>query len=70
MHTLITNPSERRRRGFQVLAESLGWVNAVLFLGQLEAGTSNYTEERRTLLPDWDTETLLREAAKLTPSKT
>ena len=69
MHTLITNPSELRRRGFQVLAEGLGWVNAVRFLGQFEAGTSNYTEERRTLLPDWDTETLLREAAKLNPPR-
>lgn len=65
MDTLITNQSELRHRGFQALTEALGWVNAVRFLRQYDPGSGNYTEERRTLLPDWDASTLVREAAKL-----
>jgi hypothetical protein len=63
--TLITNQSELRHRGFQALTEALGWVNAVRFLRQYDPGSGNYTEERRTLLPDWDPSTLVREARKL-----
>jgi hypothetical protein len=66
MDTLITNQSELRHRGFQALTEALGWVNAVRFLRQYDPGSGNYTEERRTLLPDWDASTLVREARKLT----
>ena len=65
MDTLITNQSELRHRGFQALVEALGWVNAVRFLRQYDPGSGNYTEERRTLLPDWDASTLVREARKL-----
>jgi predicted nucleic acid-binding Zn ribbon protein len=65
MDTLITNQSELRHRGFQALTEALGWVNAVRFLRQYDPGSGNYTEERRTLLPDWDASTLVREAQKL-----
>ena len=65
MDTLITNQSELRLRGFQALTEALGWVNAVRFLRQYDPGSGNYTEERRTLLPDWDASTLVREARKL-----
>ena len=65
MDTLITNQSELRHRGFQALTEALGWVNAVRFLRQYDPGSGNYTEERRTLLPDWDASTLVREARKL-----
>jgi len=65
MDTLITNQSELRHRGFRALTEALGWVNAVRFLRQYEPGAGNYTEERRALLPDWDAETLVREARKL-----
>lgn len=65
MDTLITNQSELRHRGFQALTEALGWVNAVRFLRQYDPGSGNYTEERRTLLPDWDASTLVREAGKL-----
>ncbi len=65
MDTLITNQSELRHRGFQALTEALGWVNAVRFLRQYDPGSGNYTEERRTLLPDWDATTLVREARKL-----
>jgi hypothetical protein len=65
MDTLITSQSELRHRGFQALTEALGWVNAVRFLRQYDPGSGNYTEERRTLLPDWDASTLVREARKL-----
>jgi hypothetical protein len=65
MDTLITNQSELRHRGFQALTEALGWVNAVRFLRQYDPGSGNYTEERRTLLPDWDASTLIRETRRL-----
>jgi hypothetical protein len=65
METLITNQSELRHRGFQALTEALGWVNAVRFLRQYDPGSGNYTEERRTLLPEWDAATLVRETRKL-----
>ena len=65
MDKLITNQSELRNRGFQALTEALGWVNAVRFLRQYDPGSGNYTEERRTLLPDWDASTLVQEARKL-----
>jgi hypothetical protein len=61
MSAIITNPVELRRRGFDVLVASLGWVNAVRFLQQYEAGAGDYTKEREQLLPDWDAERLMRE---------
>lgn len=71
MDTLITNQNELRHRGFQALTEALGWVNAVRFLRQYDPGSGNYTEERKTLLPDWDASTLVREARGLQmPRKT
>ena len=69
MDTLITNQNELRHRGFQALTEALGWVNAVRFLRQYDPGSGNYTEERRTLLPDWDASTLVREARNLQASR-
>ncbi len=65
MEALITNQSELRNRGFRALAEALGWANAVRFLRQYDPGAGNYTEERRTLLPDWDAETLLQKIKEL-----
>lgn len=65
MDALITNQAELRHRGFQALTEALGWVNAVRFLRQYDPGSGDYTEERRTLLPDWDALTLVRESRKL-----
>jgi predicted nucleic acid-binding Zn ribbon protein len=67
--TLITNQSELRHRGFQALTEALGWVNAVRFLRQYDPGSGNYTEERRTLLPDRDASALVREARDLQVSR-
>jgi hypothetical protein len=63
--TLITNQSELRHRGFRALTEALGWVNAVRFLRQYDPGAGNYTEERRTLLPEWDASTLVQQARGL-----
>ena len=65
MEALIINPSELRNRGFRALAEALGWPNAVRFLRQYDPGSGNYTEERRTLLPDWDVSTLIQKAKEL-----
>jgi hypothetical protein len=62
---LITNQSELRSRGFRALAEALGWANAVRFLRQYDPGAGDYTEERRTLLPDWDANTLIQKAKAL-----
>ena len=65
MEALILNPSELRNRGFRALAEALGWANAVRFLRQFDPGSGNYTEERQSLLPDWDASTLIQKAKKL-----
>lgn len=65
MEALITNQSELRNRGFRALAEALGWANAVRFLRQYDPGAGDYTEERRTLLPDWDALTLVEKAKEL-----
>lgn len=65
MKALITNQSELRNRGFRALVEALGWANAVRFLRQYDPGSGNYTEERRTLLPDWDASTLIENAKEL-----
>jgi len=65
MEALITNQSELRNRGFRALVEALGWVNAVRFLRQYDPGSGNYTEERRTLLPDWDASALIQKAKEL-----
>ncbi|HEX6898427.1 MAG TPA: hypothetical protein VF789_01890 [Thermoanaerobaculia bacterium] len=65
MEALIINQSELRNRGFRALAEALGWPNAVRFLRQYDPGAGDYTEERRTLLPDWDAATLVQKAREL-----
>jgi hypothetical protein len=62
MEALIASQSELRNRGFRALAEALGWANAVRFLRQYDPGAGDYTEERRTLLPEWDASTLLQKA--------
>lgn len=65
MEALISSRSELRQRGFQALVDSLGWANAVRFIHQYDPGTGNYTEERRTLLPQWDSATMARKAKEL-----
>jgi hypothetical protein len=59
MIQVITSPVELRRRGFEVLVASLGWVNAVRFLQQYEVSRHDYTKERDQILPNWDAETLV-----------
>jgi len=65
MDNLAANPPELRARGFKALVDALGWGDAVRFLRQLEPGAGNYTEERDTILPDWDAQTLVRRAAEI-----
>jgi len=62
MTTILMDPVELRRVGFEALVDSLGWVNAVRFLQQYESSRLNYTQERDQLLPSWDSETLVRKA--------
>ena len=61
----ITDPNELRRRGFDALVASLGWVNAVRFLHQYETSTFNYVKEREQILPEWDAATLVRKAREI-----
>jgi hypothetical protein len=65
MNNLAANPTELRARGFKALVDALGWANAVRFLRQFEPGVGNYTEERDTILPDWDAQTLVRKAGEI-----
>ncbi len=65
MEPLIIDPRELRETGFRALTEAIGWVNAVRFLRQLDPGSGDYTEERRTILPEWDAATLLQKAGEL-----
>ena len=62
MNSVIADPVELRRRGFEALVQALGWVNAVRFLGQYEVGQGDYTRERDAFLPDWDAKTLVKQA--------
>ena len=66
MSTTLLEPVELRAKGFEVLAQSLGWVNAVRFIQQYEPSKRNYTEERDGLLPDWNAEEMLRRMKSLT----
>ena len=62
MSSIIADPVELRRRGFEAIAQALGWVNAVRFLHQYEVGQGDYTRERDAFLPHWDAETLVKRA--------
>ena len=62
MEAPIMNQTELRNPGFRALVKALGWANAVRFLRQYDPGSGDYTEERRTLLPEWDASTLLQKA--------
>jgi len=67
MTTRITTPVELRQQGFTALVAALGWVDAVRFIQQYEAGRGNYAQERYQFLPDWDAETLVRKAREGVP---
>lgn len=62
MTSTILDPVELRRQGFAALVKALGWVNAVRFLQQYESGEGDYTKERSSILPDWDADTVVKEA--------
>ena len=62
MSSVIADPVELRRRGFEALEQTLGWVTAVRFIRQYEVGQGDYTRERDTFLPDWDAETVVKRA--------
>ena len=53
--------SEIRERGFALLCEHLGVVNALRFIGQYELGQGDYTRERRELFKDKTVEEIVRE---------
>lgn len=67
MSTAPIEPIELRARGFEVLTQSLGWVNAVRFIQQYERSRMNYTDERDRILPDWDAEELVRRMDDCSP---
>jgi hypothetical protein len=52
-HSLL-DPAELRQRGFDVLVEALGWVNAVRFMHQYETSRLDYMAEREGILPTWN----------------
>src|SRR5207244_12620267 len=60
MSSVLLDPVELRRQGFEALVRSLGWVNAVRFLQQYETSRLDYTAEREHLLPNWDADTLVK----------
>lgn len=43
---------ELNRQAFKTLVEHLGYVNAVRFFKQFDAGTGDYTQERQQWLDD------------------
>ncbi|HEY2881253.1 MAG TPA: hypothetical protein VGJ15_02440 [Pirellulales bacterium] len=67
-HELLT-PSELREKGFQVLVESLGWVNAVRFVQQFDRSKFDYTSERQHSLPNWNAHELLSRSKQISPPK-
>lgn len=60
MTHMLLDPAELRHRGFDVLVDALGWVNAVRFVQQYETSRLDYTAERDRILPEWDREELVR----------
>lgn len=62
MRSSISLPlSEIRERGFALLCEHLGVVDALRFIGQYELGHGDYTEERRSLFGEKTVEEIARE---------
>ena len=66
MNSILSDPVELRRQGFEALVKTLGWVNAVRFLQQYETSRLDYTRERDQILPDWDAQTLMRKLREKT----
>jgi len=58
-YTLL-DPARLRSRGFDVLVDQLGWVNAVRFMQEFETSRLDYTSERDKILPPWSAEELVQ----------
>ena len=69
MSEALLEPVELRARGFEILARSLGWVNAVRFVQQYETSRLDYTRERETMLPDWDAREMVKRFGTRTPEE-
>ncbi|NEO86710.1 MAG: hypothetical protein F6J87_21000 [Spirulina sp. SIO3F2] len=52
-------PIELTRKGFQVLIDGLGYVNAVRFIKQFDQGDGDYTQERSQWLDNLTLEEIL-----------
>ncbi|WP_236143856.1 hypothetical protein [Nostoc sp. CMAA1605] len=46
----MMTPIELRKKGYQVLVENLGQVDAIRFLQQAGWGSGDYTQERKEIL--------------------
>jgi hypothetical protein len=68
MSETLLEPVELRSRGFEVLVQSLGWVNAVRFVQQFETSRLDYTRERDAILPDWDAQALVQRLKGVPPA--
>ncbi len=53
-----------RRRGFRVLAKSLGPVDAIRFIQQFDPGHGDYTADRERILDNAGVDELAEEAGK------
>ncbi|MEX2215613.1 MAG: hypothetical protein WD768_15885 [Phycisphaeraceae bacterium] len=53
------NAVELRSRGFDVLVEALGWVNAVRFIQEYEVSRFDYVKERDAILPEWSAQEMV-----------
>jgi hypothetical protein len=63
-------PIELRQRGYQALVDSLGMIDAILFLQQAGWGTGNYTAERSQLLTPVTREEFWRDIQRIRVRKT
>jgi len=57
---MSSNMALIREKGINVLTKELGLIDAIQFLRMFEAGTGDYTEERRTLLKDFSVSDIAR----------
>ena len=46
----MITPIELNQKGFQALADSLGYADAIRFLKLFDSGSGNYTQERHQWL--------------------
>ena len=70
MNNPLLDPFELRVSGFEALAASSAWANAVRFIQQYEPSRLNYTAQRDTILPDCDAAELARRMGASNPPST